>query len=79
MLDIDEESIYTYAKYLEPLNTMTVSIFELRAEIASQIFQTWNVRIPVPSTNLHIEDLQGNSTTLQGRDSVYKVLSSFSP
>ena len=48
MLDIDEESIYTYAKYLEPLNTITVNMDELRAEIASQIFQAWNVRIPRP-------------------------------
>ena len=34
MLDIDEESMYTYAKYLEPLNTITVNIDELRAELS---------------------------------------------
>ena len=79
MLDIDEESTYTYAKYLEPLNTFTVNIHELQAELASQIFQTWKVRLPVPSFNLHIEDLQGNSITLQGQDAVHKVLSSFRP
>ena len=33
MLDIDEESIYTYAKYLEPLNTMTVNIDELLSDL----------------------------------------------
>ena len=27
---------------------MTANIDELRAELASQIFQTWNVRLPVP-------------------------------
>ena len=64
MWDIDE--FYTYAKYLEPINSMTVNIDQLRAEIASQILQTWNVRIPVPSINLHIKNLQGNSITLQG-------------
>ena len=77
MWDIDE--FYTYAKYLEPINSMTVNIDQLRAEIASQILQTWNVRIPVPSINLHIEDLQGNSITLRGRDSVHRILSSFRP
>ena len=79
MLDIDEESIYTYAKYLEPLNTITVNIDELRAELAAQIFQTWKVRLPVTSFNLHIEDLQGNSITLQGQNTVHKVLASFRP
>ena len=76
MLDIYESSTYTYAKHLERLNTMTVNIDELRAELASQIFQTWNVRIPVPPINLHIEDQQGNSITLQGQVAVHKVLSS---
>ena len=79
MLDLDEESIYTYAKYLEPLNTITTKIDELRGEIADQIFQTWNVRLPVPSFNLHIQDLHGNSITLQGQDTVHKVLGSFRP
>ena len=79
MLDIDEEPIYTYAKYLEPLNTITANIDELRAELAAQIFQTWNVRLPVPSFNLHIGDLQGNSITLQGKDAAHKVLSTFRP
>ena len=58
---------------------MTANIDELRAELASQIFQTWNVRLPVPSFNLRIEDLQGNSITFQGQDTVHKVLSSFRP
>ena len=73
MLDIDEESIYTYAKYLEHLNTITANI-ELRAELAAQIFQTWNVRLPVPSFNPHIGDPQGNSITLQGKGAVHTVL-----
>ena len=64
---------------LEPLNTITVNIDELRVELAAQIFQTWKARLPVPSFNLHIEDLQGNSITLQGQDTVHKVLSSFRP
>lgn len=76
MLDLDEESIYTYAKLL---NTITIKIGELRGEISDQIFQTWDVRLPVPSFNLHIQYLQGNSITLQGQDSVHKVLSSFRP
>ena len=79
MLDLDEESIYTYAKCLEPLNTLLVKIDDLRCEIADQIFQTWNVRLPVPSFNLHIQDLQGNSITLPGQDTVHKVLNSFRP
>ena len=79
LLDPDEESIYTYAKYLEPLNTMQVKIDELCGEIADQIFQTWSVRLPVLSFNLHIQDLQGNSITLQGQDTVRKVLSSVRP
>ena len=79
MYDTDEESIFTYAKYLESLTIMRVNIDELREEIVCHIFQTWNVRVPVPSINLHIEDLQGNSISLQGRDSVHKVLCSFRP
>ena len=79
MYDIDEEPIFTYAKYLEPLTIMRADIDELRDEIGCQIFQTWNVRVPVPSINLHIEDLQSNSISLQGRDRVHKVLCSFRP
>ena len=53
MLDPDEESICTYAKYLEPLNTITVKIDELGGELADQIFQTWNVRLPVPALRIY--------------------------
>ena len=41
MNDTDSESIFTFAKYLEPLTIMRVNIDEFRDEIASQIFQTW--------------------------------------
>ena len=50
MYNIDEESIFTFAKYLEPLTIRGVTIGELRDEIVCQIFQTWNVRAPACST-----------------------------
>ena len=42
MYNMDEESIFTYAKYFEPLTIMRANIDELRDEIVCQIFQTWN-------------------------------------
>ena len=46
MLDIDEEAIYTFAKYLEPVQAMGTKVDGLRGKLADQTFQTWNVRIP---------------------------------
>ena len=45
MLDLDEETIYTYAKYLESLNTITVKTDELRAELALSLQSTSTSRI----------------------------------
>ena len=78
MLDIDEESIYTYAKYLEPMQTIQVKIVVKLLTRSSRHGMSDSLCHPLTSTSRTFKNTSALSI-LQGQDTIHKVLSSFRP